>query len=247
MTNFTYKQTAKDIGWNFENLKIEKETTSNFNYYEECAKFINKNTIMLDVGCGSCEKSIQYFNSAKKIIAIDNEQEMLNKAKNNLEATFGKNNLNNFEFKIGDCNNLEYNSNKFDLVVSRHCGANMQQVYSILKKGGVFISEDVDNNDCLELKHVFNRGQNYKSDFNYKTEVVKLTSNMFSRIELINFEEIEYYQTIEDLEFLLKHTPIINGYNKDKDFETLLKYVEKNTEEKGIKLTRRLYAFKLLK
>lgn len=247
MAKFSYKETAKDIGWNFENLKMIKEVSSKYNYYKVCASHINNETIMLDIGCGSCDKSIKYFYQAKKVVALDNEQEMLNKAQANLNRFFGENKSNIFEFLRGDCNNLSFDANSFDLVVSRHCGANMQQVFQILKKGGLFISEDVDNDDCLELKQAFHRGQNYQTAYNHKIKTVEVCSKMFSEIELLNFKEIEYYKTIEDLEFLLKNTPIINGYDKEKDFSTLLTYVEKNKEEKGIKLIRRLYAFKLIK
>ena len=69
----------------------------------------------------------------------------------------------------------------------------------------------------------------------------------FSKIELLNFDEIEYYQSIEDLEFLLKNTPIINGYNRDTDLKTLQQYVVKNNTGKGIKLIRKLFAFKIEK
>lgn len=247
MSKFSYKKTAKDIGWNFENLKMTKEVPSNYNYYKDCVSHINNKTVMLDIGCGSCDKSIKYFYQAKKVIGLDNEQEMLNKAQANLNKLFGKNTLNNFEFVVGDCNNLSFDANSFDLIVSRHCGANMQQVHQILKKGGVFISEDVDNDDCFELKQIFNRGQNYQSSYDHKKETIICCAKMFSKIELLNFEEIEYYETIEDLEFLLKNTPIINGYDKEKDYKTLLSYVEKNTVGKGIKLIRRLYSFKMTK
>lgn len=244
---FTYNNTAKKIGWNFSNLKITKEVPSNYNYYKECVSNINNTTIMLDIGCGSCEKSLRYFSQAEKVIAIDNEQEMLNKAKLNAKKYYGEN-FNKFEFVIGDKNNLNFENETFDLVVSRHCGANMNDVFRVLKKGGIFISEDIDNDDCIELKKLFNRGQNFKSKIIEKQNVINecIKSN-FSKLELLNFEEIEYYNSIEDLEFLLLNTPIINGYNKANDFELLKEYVNKNITEKGIKLVRKLYAFKLTK
>ena len=240
MKEFNYNETAKEIGWNFSNIKMTKEVPSNYYYYKECVKHINFNTIMLDIGCGSCEKSLRYFSPAKKVYFIDNEVEMLNKAKQNLKKYYQKSSK--FQFEIGDCKKLNFQDESLDLVVSRHCGANMKEVFRILKQGGIFISEDIDKYDCWELKEMFNRGQEFK-----RTILREILDVGFSKIELLNFDEIEYYQSVEDLEFLLRNTPIINGYNKENDYETLKQYVANNTTEQGIKLVRKLFAFKLVK
>ena len=246
MKEFNYKDTAKEIGWNFSNIKYTKEVPSGYYYYKECAKHINFDTIMLDVGCGSCEKSLRYFSQAKKVYFIDNEEEMLKKAKSNLMKYY--NESSKFKFEKGDCDKLNFENESFDLVVSRHCGANMKEVFRVLKKGGVFISEDIDKYDCWELKELFSRGQEFNKNEEIKRTIMKDALDAgFSKIELLNFDEIEYYQSIEDLEFLLKNTPIINGYNRDTDLKTLQQYVVKNNTEKGIKLIRKLFAFKFEK
>ena len=52
---------------------------------------------------------------------------------------------------------------------------------------------------------------------------------------------------VEDLKYLLGHTPILNGFDEEKDTPKLLEYVNKNQTPKGIKLNRRLFAFVLKK
>ena len=61
MNEFDYKKIAKEIGWNFSKIEIKTEQDVDFDYYEEVAKNINKNTVMLDIGCGSADKSSIYF------------------------------------------------------------------------------------------------------------------------------------------------------------------------------------------
>ena len=248
MSKFTYKETGKNIGWNFSKISYKKIVPSNYYYYKECAKHINFDTVMLDIGCGSCESSLKYFSNASKIYFIDNEEEMLKKAQSNAEKFFNNEMKNKFVFEIGDCEKLSYNDESFDLVVSRHCGANMKDVFRVLKKGGIFISEDIDKFDCWELKQIFNRGQEFNNDTLLKRRIFNECLDAgFTKIELLNFEEIEYYHSVEDLEFLLTNTPIIDGYNKTRDFTTLKKYVEQNTTDKGIKLIRRLFAYRIVK
>ena len=47
MEEFNYKKVAKEIGWNFSKIEIKTEQSVDFDYYEEVAKNINENTVML--------------------------------------------------------------------------------------------------------------------------------------------------------------------------------------------------------
>ena len=123
----------------------------------------------------------------------------------------------------------------------------MQEVYRVLKSGGVYISEDISYDDCQELKDIFKRGQNYGDEHAYKKDMQECIEAGFSEIKLIRFEEIEYYNTVDDLKYLLNYTPILNGFDEDKDNRLLDQYVNKFKTKKGIKLNRRLYAFVLKK
>ena len=248
MKEFDYKNVAKEIGWDFSKIKIKEEKKSNYNYYKQVLNNINSNTVMLDVGCGGAHKSILYYSFAKKIFMIDVEDEMLKKAKENLKKFCNKEKQK--KFKILNCNGykkLPFKDGTFNLVVSRHCGVNMEEVYRVLKKGGIFISEDIASNDCLELKQVFNRGQNYNEPEYEPTVVNKCLKKGFSTVNFEKFEFNEYYKNISDLEYLLARTPILNTYNSIEDKQTLLKYINNNTLKKGIKLKRRLWHLFLVK
>lgn len=246
---FDYKPVAKEIGWNFDKINYEKIVPTNFNYYTEVIKEINNQTKMLDIGCGSGEKSIRYFSLAKEVVMQDNEKEMLKKARENAKKYYGD--TRKFTFVLCDKNEkLDYPDEYFDLIVSRHCGANMGEVLRLLKKGGVFISEDIDEDDCLSLKELFNRGQgleNLRNNIREKDKVINECLSLgFSKCELFNFEEIEFYKTEDDLKYLLYRTPILDKFQKE-DEEKLSTYIKQNVEEKGIKLTRKLYSIRLEK
>ena len=170
---FDYSPVAKEIGWNFDKVNYQKISNSGFNYYITVLKEINEKTKMLDIGCGCGEKSIKYFSLAKEVVMLDNEKEMLKKAKENAKKYYGD--TKKFTFVLGDKNEkLDYPDEYFDLIVSRHCGANMDEVYRVLKKGGVFISEDYDEDDCLTLKQHFGFGQGYE---NYKNNIRENPNN----------------------------------------------------------------------
>lgn len=134
MKNFNYKQVGKEIGWNFSKINPTIEYTNHYNYYKKVMEHITPTTIMLDIGCGSAEKAIRYYSLAKKIYETDLEPEMLKKAKLNAEKYYKNDDKtkNKFIFKI--MNSFEpfyFKDNNFDLVISRHCGANMKEVYRV--------------------------------------------------------------------------------------------------------------------
>lgn len=250
MKKFDYKTIGKEIGWSFSKMNYSVKHLSDYDYYKEVVKYITPTTKMLDIGCGSGEKSTRYYSLANKIYLTDFEKEMLKKAKANVEKFYGGNlkTKNKFTFKILDCNGpFNFPDNSFDLVVSRHCGANMKEVYRVLKKGGIFISEDISNDDCQELKEFFNRGQGYNKTPLYKEIMDECLDISFSDIKLIRFEQIEYYKTIDDLKYLLTHTPILDYYDEEVDDKILEKYINKFSTSKGIKLNRRLFAFTIKK
>jgi len=171
MKKFNYTDVGKEIGWNFSKMNYSVEHLSDYDYYKEVIKYITPTTKMLDIGCGSAEKTARFYSLANKIYLTDYEPEMLKKAKHNVEKYYDGNSnaKKKFSFLILDCNGpFSFSDNTFDLVVSRHCGANMKEVYRVLKKGGVFVSEDYSSDDCQELKEMFNRGQNYNEESLYK-------------------------------------------------------------------------------
>lgn len=69
----------------------------------------------------------------------------------------------------------------------------------------------------------------------------------FSKIELLRFEEYEYYKSKSDLEYLLLRTAILGVYEPEVDGSLLDEYISKNQTEKGIFLKRKLFAFRLEK
>lgn len=252
MIKFNYKDVAKKQGWNFEAISPIVEDNSNYFYYKEVVNAITPNTVMLDIGCGSGEKSIRYFSNAKKVVMLDNEHEMLKRVEANLNRILTSKEIEKFEVKLADgCGKLDFPDEYFNLVVSRHCGGNMSEIFRVLKKGGIFISEDVDHTDCLELKTLFKRGQGFENIQNGKSEkkdiideCVKLN---FSDISLKNFEYIEYYKDKDQLTYLITKTPILTYFDENLDARVLNEYISKNLSPKGIKLIRRLYAFHLVK
>ena len=234
--------------WNFEQIKYKTEKQTNWDFYEKIKEYTNKDSICLDLGTGGGEKVLKYYPEVGKIYATDFSGEMIKTAKENAKMYPNR----NVEFLQMD--NLEntFPDKMFDLISARHTVINAKQIYNVLKDDGIFIIEGVDQKDCWELKELFGRGQ----AFHDKTPISRidyedLKDAGFTKIELIEINENEYYETEENLLALLLKTPILDDFSEEdnnkfthrKEIETDLfnKYANEYRTEKGILLKRVLY------
>lgn len=238
-----YNKIGKIIGWDFSQIKYDVIDNSKFQYFDEINNNISENTLLLDIGTGGGEKlSSLISNNCLMKIGTDFSEEMIKIAK--------KNNKNKkmcfFEM---DSDKLNFPNEFFDIITARHTPFNLKEVTRLLKQDGLFFSEQVDEDDCKELKELFGRGQGY-NEKNKLIDKIKtdIKGNELKQIEFYDITQEEYYKTEEDLLFLLNNTPIIPDFGKVKDdYAKFNYYVEKNTTDKGIRLNRRLFGIKLTK
>ncbi|OUM66280.1 hypothetical protein PIROE2DRAFT_59463 [Piromyces sp. E2] len=106
---------------------------------------------LLDAGCGTAPmiSLLKEKYPDKKYTGVDLSEKMIEKAK--------EKNLENTEFVVGDCENLPFEENSFDIVInsqSFHHYPNPQDffnsVYKVLKPGGRFIMRDNTGNRVVK-------------------------------------------------------------------------------------------------
>ena len=234
--------------WDFDQIKYKTKKQTNWDFYEKIKEYTNKDSICLDLGTGAGEKVLKYYPEVGKIYATDFSNEMIKTAKENLKAYPTR----YVEFMQMDNLNMTFPENTFDLISARHTVIDAKQIYKELKDDGVLVIEGVDKKDCWELKELFGRGQAYydkvaisEKDYN------DLKEAGFSKIELVEILEDEYYETEEDLLALLLKTPILDDFSEEDNFEfehgkeiekdLFQEYVNRYRTEKGILLKRVLY------
>ena len=215
--------------WDFSKIKYETEKITNWDMYEEVAKYTDDNSFCLDLGTGGGEKVLKKYPEVGMIIATDFSQEMINTAKSNLKARK--------KIKFAKMNNLKINfpNEIFNLVSARHTIINAKEIYRVLEKGGIVVIQGVDKEDCIELKDIFKRGQAYNDEKAIsQIDYEDLINSGFEIVKNVKIKENEYFKTKEDLLALLyKRIHIEN--------DLLEKYIKDNITEKGILLKRRLY------
>lgn len=224
------------------------EKIGNWDFCEKIKEFTNEKSVCLDLGTGGGEKVLKYYPEVEKIYATDFSNEMIRTAKENARKYPSR----NIEFLQMDNLNMKFSNKMFDLISARHTVINAKQIYNTLKDDGVLIIEGVDKNDCIELKKIFGRGQAYNDEVAIsKRDYEDLKNAGFTRIEMFEILENEYYETEEDLLALLLKTPILDDFSEENNSEFLHrkevekdsfdKYVNMYRTDKGILLKRVLY------
>ena len=153
---------------------------------------INKNLILLDLGCGPGLLGMSFINEIKKVIFLDFSEGMINEVKNSLNEK----NIKNYELKLGEIDT--YNGEKVDIVtismVLHHIkdiGKTIKKISTILNNGGKMIITDLDKTEVFgkeEFKihhHGFNRDE--------LTNIVK--NNGFSNVKIESFDTISWKGT----------------------------------------------------
>ncbi len=227
-----YESVGQKNGWDFSRLQVETRGEA-WDFSREVLQRCQPTALMLDIGTGGGEAVLQYASQTLLLIGIDHSVAMIEKAKENLVSSPHR----NVRFFHMDSFALVFPNEFFDLVTSRHAPFDPWEVARVLKPGGVFLSQQVSEHDKYKLKNAFGRGQCYgDEDGVLRDSYLRELQAAGLAVEVREYDAEEYYQSVQDLLFLLSHTPIIPAFGEcADDFKRLHTYVKKNQTEQGIR------------
>lgn len=234
-----YNNVGKQNGWDFSKLKVKIEGNK-LELFDEIVKYCTLSQSLLDIGTGGGELLLTISKNIHHAIGIDLSPEMIVTAKKNAKQL----NVTNVEFYEMSASDLHLLQQSFDIITCRQAPFDVGEINQVLKPNGLFITQQVSEHDKLNLKQAFQRGQSYgvESDTLKHFQIEQLRNAGFKIIEVFDYNVTEYYETPEDLIFLLKHTPIIEHFGKGKeDFDILNSFISENITDKGIKTNSARY------
>lgn len=228
-----YDKVGRLNGWDFSQLKVVSEGKQ-WDFYNEVTQRCKKSDLLLDIGTGGGERLLSISDSALLLVGIDNSNGMVQTAAANLH----KSNKSNVRFLQMDAANLEFPSSFFNMVTCQHSHFCSEEVSKVLVQEGWFLTQQVSNNDKYNIKQAFGRGQQFGADEGILKDkyLSELARAGFTEIQSYEYEAAEYYESYEDLVFLLKYTPIIPDFGAcDNDFNILRKFITDNETVQGIR------------
>lgn len=226
-----YEKVGKANGWDFSRLNVTSEGAL-WDFNEEIKKRAKSSNVLLDIGTGGGENVLSIAALFVFLVGIDLSDGMIETAKSNLKRT----DISNVRFSQMSSEELRFPSGFFDIVTCRHAPFNAKEVAKVLKKGGCFLTQQVAEGDKLNIIKAFNRTTVVDQVESLQVRYVReLKKAGFCEIQYYESDATEYYQSPEDLIFLLKHTPIIPNFGMEEhDFARLNDFIVNNRTEKGI-------------
>ena len=217
-------------GWDFSHIngRYEEENDLPWNYKEIIKKYLNNNMILLDYDTGGGKFLLSLNHPYDKTSATEGYPPNVDLCKKVLLPL-------NIEFK--ECNNpanIPFENDYFDIIINRHGDFNAKELYRLLKKGGIFITEQVGEDNDRDLVEMVL--PNIKKPFvhlNFKEQKKVFEEAGFQIIEGDEaFRPIKFF----DVGAFVWFAHIIEwefpNFSVDRCFDSLLK-MQKTIEEKG--------------
>lgn len=224
------KEEAKSFkGWNFSHLtgRWEEQATP-WDYREIIDHYLSHEHSLLDMGTGGGEFLLTLSHPYEKTSVTEGWEPNIRLCKETLEP------LGISVQQVFEDNQLPFKDNTFDVIINRHEAYDWKEVKRVLKKGGIFITQQVGgrNNEWLSNTLIHNFQPLYPR-FTLRNEVQKLTkegltilyeNESYPSIKFKDVGAVVYYAKIIDWEF--------PGFTVDSCLERLIE-LEKMKESQG--------------
>lgn len=219
------EQTAHINGWDFSHIngRYEAENDLPWNYEEIVRRYLKPDMQMLDYDTGGGEFLMSLRHQYGNTSATEGYAPNVKLCRESL-LPLGIN------FK--ECNNPEnipFADGTFDIVINRHGGFCPREIFRLLRKNGIFITEQVgDDNERDLVQMVLPEAEKPFSDLNLKKQ-----KKLFEEVgfKIVRAEEAYRPILFYDVGAFVWFARIIQwefpGFSVDKCFKQLLKMQEK--------------------
>lgn len=230
-------ENAQFEGWDFSYLEDRMlEEKPNWDYMAKAKELVRKSNSVLDIATGGGEKlaALGPFDG-KKVVAIEGYKPNVAVAEKNLES------LNIEVLYANDMGSFPFKDESFDLVLNRHGGLNIPEIARVLKKKGVFLTQQVSGDSGLDLIDFFNEKPKWPT--NVLSEVKKKLTDVGMIVK--QGEEWEGKISFKDvgaLVYYLKAIPwIVDGFTVESHLPYLERLQEKIEKSQGLSFVSRRF------
>lgn len=167
-----------------------------------------------------------------------------------LNIPIAKKRLEPLGIKVVEVNNvakLPFKEGEFDLILNKHDAFNVKEVFRILKKGGIFLTQQVDEDFAEDLTEIFSSERGIPG-LNLKKAKKQFIDVGFKVVEEGSWKGKMTFCDVGALVYYLKAVPwTIPGFSVKRDFKILKKLQKQKEAGKELSFKRSFYLIKARK
>lgn len=218
------EQSAYINGWDFSHIygRYDAENDLPWNYEQIIRRYLKKDFDIMDYDTGGGEFLLSLNHPYERISATEGYLPNVKLCREKL-LPLGIN------FKeCSDPSEIPFEDDAFDLIINRHGGFDAVEVYRLLRRGGLFITEQVGEDNDRDLVEMVLPGANKPFSHLNLSEQRKRFENMGFRIVRAEeaFRPIKFYDVGAFVWFARIIKWEFPNFSVDNSFERLLKMQE---------------------
>lgn len=227
--------TADVEGWDFSNLEIEESPAWTF---EAVARtYLEQDHRVLDLGTGGGEVFASLAPNFRDGIGIDQSEERLRVA-----ASSGAENL---TFARMSNTDLALRAQAFDVVLAKHADYDADEVFRVLRRGGVFLTQQMGDHDTASIFEAFGWGSfgaYWRRRFEQEGRPFRPTVETGERFRSLGCEVLDYrqfdvpmhFRDLRSLVHFLKSSPLPEPFDPEAHWPAVARLVDEHGSELGI-------------
>lgn len=219
-------------GWDFSKVRDGRDPVP-WDYPQVVRQYLKQTDTVLDVGTGGGETFLSLASSFARGHGVDASPEMIEVANSN--ATDEQ--YSHIAFSVMDANDLDFESQSFDVVLNRHSVVNVDEVIRILRPNGYFITQSVGHQNTQNIFSAFGWTFADFGDESWLTtrEIANLFQQQGANIRTYAEYDVPYwFEDVESLVFWLKAVPLPEPFDMTKHWQHVNQIIDICSTSRGI-------------
>ena len=210
------EEQASFAGWDFSHLKNRRvEDKLPWDYLKLAKEIIVPAESLLDIATGGGENLSKLVPLPEKAWATEGYQPNVSVAEQRLTPLGVK------VVYADEVQTFPFSGEKFDIVLNRHGGLNLPEIYRVLKPNGQFLTQQVSGNDLADLDSFFDTKCSYPNNMleSVKKEAMKVGLKIKKGEEWSGFVR---FLDVGAIVYFLRSVPwVVKGFSVDTHIDYL--------------------------
>jgi SAM-dependent methyltransferase len=223
---------GKIEGWDFSRVRDGRDPVP-WNYVDVVQQYLKPTDRVLDIGTGGGEIFLSLAPYFGEGVGIDENPAMIKTAQRN-QSTLS---IDNISLMRMDGDDLQFNTEEFDVVLLRHLRVYVSEVVRVLRPGGYSITQAVGQRSSLNFLKAFGwTPASFGPDWHQSVAEVanQFRSHGCHIIAQAEYDVPYWFQDMESFMFWLMAVPWPEKIELEKHWQNINRIVETCQTERGI-------------